>query len=564
MRNSQSEISEVALLEYISIKNFAIIEELSMPLYPGLTALTGETGAGKSVIVDALQTVLGDRADTAMVRTGAQMSLIEASFTVADLPVPDGMDGTEGQLVLSREVRRDSRGRTTVNGSLAAVSLLKGLGEGLVDFHGQHEHQSLLKTALHLDALDAFAGLLPLRSKFQGLYHGLTEVRSRIADAQMNKKERLARRDYLAYVVRELESAALREEEEENLLSEEKILSSAERLHQAAGSALLDTYEGENSCADRIRTVSSSLNTFIETDGRLAEIVDLLGSAVTQMEEAGFLLRDYVGSMEADPARLAEVGERLAMISSLKKKYGPTVRDVMATLEESSRELGMIEEGESGLEELHARERELAAETGRLATELGRERRLAAKRFQEMVQVELSQMAMEKVQFAVSFEEVPMRETGEDGVQFLISPNPGEPPLPLKKIASGGEMSRVMLALKKILAGSDRVPTLIFDEVDAGIGGRVASVLGRKLREISRHHQVLCITHLAPVAAFSDRHIRVEKTEKSGRTVVEVKYLEDEDRVRELARMIGGMEVTPGIINSAEELLREAREGAGS
>jgi DNA repair protein RecN (Recombination protein N) len=549
------------LLEYLSIKNFAIIEDLSVPLYPGLTVLTGETGAGKSVIVDALQTVLGDRVDTAMVRTGADMSLIEASFNVDDLEVPENIDGKDGQLVVSREVRKESRGRITVNGSMTAVSLLRRLAEGLVDFHGQHEHQSLLKTALHLNALDAFAGLQHLRSNFESLYRELFEVRSRIAAVQMDKKERLARKDYLTYVVRELESTALSEEEEPNLISEERILSSAERLHQTAASALEETYESEGSSADRTRVAISSLKMLVETDGRLGEIVELLESAVAQMEEAGYLLRDYVSTVEADPVRLKEVGERLALISALKKKYGPTVKDVMGTLNESVRELEMIEEGESGVEELSSREEELVVETDRLAADLGRERREAAGRFQEMVQEELTQMAMEKVRFAVSFEEAPMRETGKDDVQFLISPNPGEPLLPLAKIASGGEMSRVMLALKKILAGSDQVPTLVFDEVDAGIGGRVASVLGRKLKEISRYHQVLCITHLAPIAAFSDRHIQVEKSEKSGRTVVGIRYLEDEERIEELARMIGGMEVTPGIINSAKELLREARGG---
>jgi DNA repair protein RecN (Recombination protein N) len=547
------------LLEYLSIKNFAIVEDLSVPMYPGLTVLTGETGAGKSVIVDALQTVLGDRADTAMVRTGEEMSLIEASFNVGDIHIPENINGKDGQLVVCREVRRESRGRTTINGSMAAVSLLRSLGEGLVDFHGQHEHQSLLKTALHLDALDAFAGLQPLREKFEVLYRELAGIRSRISSVQINKKERLARKDYLSYVVRELESASLSEDEEENLLSEERILSSAEKLHHTAASALVETYEGEGSSTDRARAAASSLRMFVETDGRLGEIVELIENAVTQMEEAGYLLRDYVSAVEADPRRLVEVGERLALISSLKKKYGPAVRDVIKTLRESTRELEMLEEGESGLEDLYSREKELVVETDSLAEELGRLRRQAAERFQEMVQEELAQMAMEKVRFAVSFEEAPMRETGKDDVQFLISPNPGEPLLPLRKIASGGEMSRVMLALKKILAGADRVPTLVFDEVDSGIGGRVASVLGRKLKDISRHHQVLCITHLAPVAAFSDRHIRVEKSERSGRTVVGVRYLEEEERVEELARMIGGIEVTQSIMDSAKELLREAR-----
>jgi DNA repair protein RecN (Recombination protein N) len=302
----------------------------------------------------------------------------------------------------------------------------------------------------------------------------------------------------------------------------------------------------------------------IETDGRLEEIAGLLESAVTQLEEVGYQLRDYASRVEADPARLLQVQERLSLISSLRKKYGPTTVEVLRTLEDSRRELTIIEEGITGLDDLLAREADLALETASLAAELAGERRKAAASFQEKVQEELAQLAMEKVRFEVSFEEVPLGETGTDGLSFLISPNPGEPLLPLSKIASGGELSRVMLALKGILAGSDRVPTLVFDEVDAGIGGRVASVLGRKLKEIARHHQVLCITHLAPVAAFSDSHLLVEKSGKDGRTIVRVRYLEEGKRVEELARMIGGLEVTTSTIESAKELLEDARGWNGT
>jgi DNA repair protein RecN (Recombination protein N) len=547
------------LLDHLSIKNFAIIEDLSLPLHPGLTVLTGETGAGKSVIVDALQTVLGDRTDTTVVRSGAETSLIEASFSACDLATPDGIEMTDGELVLSRELRRESRGRVTINGSLAAISLVRSLGEELVDFHGQHEHQSLLRTGLHLEALDAFSGLLSQRSHFGDLFRDLTDVRSRIAAVQMGKKERLARQDYLRYVVRELESASLSESEEESLVSEERILSAAERLNQTAMSALEETYESEGSAVEKARLASASLKEMVDTDQRLSEIVELLETAVTQMEEAGYLLRDYVAGIEADPGRLMEVGERLSIISSLKKKYGSTVSEVLRVLAEARREMEMIEEGESGLEDLVAREQELVAETDHLAEELSGERQKKAVDFQDMVQAELTQLAMEKVRFAVSFERVQMHETGIDDIQFLISPNPGEPLLPLRKIASGGELSRVMLALKRILAGADRIPTLVFDEVDAGIGGKVASVLGRKLKDIARHHQVLCITHLAPVAAYSDKHIHVEKSEKGGRMVVRVRYLEEEERVAELARMIGGLEVTSNIMKSARQLLEEAR-----
>jgi len=548
------------LLEYLSIRNFAIINDLSLPFFPGLTVLTGETGAGKSVIVDGLQAVLGDRVDPSVVRTGADASLVEARFGDVSVPFPDGVDpGGEEDLVLTREIRREGRGRGTVNGSLAPFSLLRTLGEGLVDFHGQHEHQSLLQASVHLETLDRFAGLGSTRAEFSERFRALSDIRAKVSAFRTNEKERLARQDYLRFVVQELGGASLSADEEERLLTEEKILSSAEKLHHAGLSALENIYEGEMSAFERGRSSLSSLSGMVRTDERLKEIVELLEGAVTQLEESGYLLRDYAASVEADPAHLLQVQERLALLASLKKKYGPAIEDVLRTLEEAEKELAAIQDGESGLEGLAAREAELAAQTERLSAELGLKRREAAQEFKEKVQAELAQLAMEKVRFEVSFGSVPMGETGSDEVEFLICANPGEPLMPLRKIASGGELSRVMLALKRILAGSDRIGTLVFDEVDAGIGGRVASILGRKLKEIARHHQVLCITHLAPVAAFSDRHILVEKTARDGRTVVGVRYLEGEERVRELARMIGGLEVKPGSIESAKGLLEEAR-----
>lgn len=547
------------MLEYIAIRNFAIIDDLSLPFFPGLTVLTGETGAGKSMIVDGLQAVLGGRVDSAMVRTGFDSSLVEARFGDVATAFPDGVDPGEGEVVLSRELRREGRGKAMVNGSLASLSLLRTLGEDLADFHGQHEHQSLLASSVHLEALDRFAGLLSLRRDLSERFGELAQVRSRISAFRTGEKERLARRDYLQFVLRELRGAALSGDEEERLLEEERILSSAEKLHLCARGALEDIYEGDMSAFSRGRSSLSSLSGLVATDGRLREIVGLLEGAVVQLEESGFLLRDYASSVEADPARLEQVQERLSLLSSLKKKYGPTIEDVLRTLQEAEEELAGLEEGESGLEDLVSREAELAGRTESLSGELGRRRREAAEAFREKVQEELSQLAMEKVRFEVSFQDVTLRETGAQEVEFLISPNPGEPLMPLRKIASGGELSRVMLALKRILAGSDRIGTLVFDEVDAGIGGRVASILGRKLKDISRHHQVLCITHLAPVAAFSDRHLLVEKTARGGRTVIQVRYLEGEERVRELARMIGGLEIKAGSIESAKGLLEEAR-----
>ena len=546
------------MLEYLSIKGFAIIDELALPFKPGLTVLTGETGAGKSIIVDALKTVLGEKVDLTVVRTGENTAMVQAAFSIPDMELPEGIDAVD-ELIISREVRREGRGRVTVNGRMITISNLKNMGDQMVDLHGQHEHQSLLKTAAHLRALDSFASLDQRKQEFNDVFRDLVKTRERLDTIELNKRDRLARFDYLRYVSDELEAADLDPDEEEKLRGEEGILGAAEKLLQTASQALEDIYQSEGSAVETVRRSAGELKLMMETDGRLREIVELVEGAGLQLEEAGHFLRDYTSAVQADPQRLAQIHERLDLLATLKKKYGPSMGDVIRTLEEAREELALIEGGETDLETLKSREVELAARAGKLAVSLSQDRKKKAHSMEELVQTELQDLAMDKVRFSVSFMETEMRDTGIDEVEFLISPNPGEPLMPLRKIASGGELSRVMLALKGILAGADGVGTLVFDEVDAGIGGRVSAVLGRKLQDIAKHHQVLCITHLAPVAACAHHHIMVEKSEERGRTVVRTRYLEDEERVDELARMMGGIEVSSGIVRSARELLEEAR-----
>ena len=546
------------MLEFLSIKNFAIIDELALPFKPGLTVLTGETGAGKSIIVDALQTLLGEKVDLSVVRAGDSSARIEAAFKAPEIDLPDGFEALD-ELIIGREIRREGRGRATVNGAMITIPHLKEIGDRMVDLHGQHEHQSLLKTAVHLRALDSFASLVERKQEFAEIFRELTEVRERLGAVERDKKDRLARLDYLRYVTNELQSASLSPDEEEKLGDEESILGAAEKLLFIASTALEELYQGEGPAVETVLRSAGNLKQMMETDGRLREVVELIEGAGAQLEEAGHFLRDYTGTVQADPNRLEEIHERLAVIATLKKKYGPSMKEVLGTLEEAREELALIEEGETDLEALQSRELELAARAGKLAFSLSQDRKKEALSLESSVQAELQDLAMEKVRFSVSFQEDDMSETGIDEAEFLISPNPGEPLMPLRKIASGGELSRIMLALKKILAGADAVGTLVFDEVDAGIGGRVAAVLGRKLQDISRHHQVLCITHLAPVAAYAHHHIIVEKTEEKGRTVVRTRYLDDDERVDELARMMGGIEVSSGIVRSAREPLEEAR-----
>lgn len=547
------------MLEFLSIKGFAIIDELVLPFKPGLTVLTGETGAGKSIIVDALKAVLGEKVDLLVVRSGESAARVEAAFKSPEMDFPDGFDVLD-EMIIGREIRREGRGRTTVNGAMITIGHLKEIGDRLVDLHGQHEHQSLLKTAFHLRALDSFASLVERKQEFTEVFRELMELRERFDTIERDKKDRLARLDYLRYVTNELQSADLDPNEEKRLCDEEGILGAAEKLLYAASSALEDIYQGEGSAVETVRRSSGDLKQMVETDGRLREVVELIEGAGVQLEEAGHFLRDYAGRVQADPHRLEEIQERLAVIATLKKKYGPSMEEVLRTLEEARQELALIEDGETDLETLKSQEVVQTVRAGKLALSLSQDRKKKAPSLEDAVQTELQDLAMDKVRFSVSFEETDMSGTGIDAVEFLISPNPGEPLMPLGKIASGGELSRVMLALKRVLAGADAVPTLVFDEVDAGIGGRVAAVLGRKLKDIARHHQVLCITHLAPVAACAHHHIVVEKVEEKGRTVVRARYLEEEERVDELARMMGGIEVSSGIVRSARELLEEARD----
>lgn len=545
------------MLEYLSIRGFAIIDELQLPFHPGLTVLTGETGAGKSIIVDALQAVLGEKVDLSVVRAGESGARVEAAFRAPEIDLPEGYEALD-ELIIGREIRREGRGRSTVNGAMITIAHLKEIGECMVDLHGQHEHQSLLRTSVHLDALDSFASLVERRQEFAGLFQELTDVRNRIAAVERGEKDRLARLDYLRYVTQELQAAGLVPDEEPRLLEEERILGAAEKLLATAFKALEDIYQGEGSVAETVRKRAGDLKQLVKTDGRLSEVVALLDEAGVQLEEAGHFLRDYAASVQADPRRLDEIHERLGLIATLKKKYGPSMEEVLKTLADAEAELTRMEEGEEDQGALRSRETALAARSGDLARKLSLDRKERASSLESAVRKELADLAMDKVRFEVSFQDTSMNETGIDEVQFLISPNPGEPLMPLRKIASGGELSRVMLALKRILAGADAIGTLVFDEVDAGIGGRVAAVLGLKLQEIARHHQVLCITHLAPVAAYAHHHIVVEKFEERGRTVVKARYLETEERVDELARMMGGIEVSSGIIQSARELLEEA------
>lgn len=584
------------MLVEIAIEQFALIDQVRLQFTEGMNVLTGETGAGKSIILDAVQAVLGGRTSADVVRSGEERAVIEAVFDLADAPetrevlermgVPVAEDGL---LVVRREIARKGRGAIRLNGRTVTAGMLREAAQGLVDLHGQHEHQSLLQTEKHLDLLDQYGGSLlhdaekplELLDRYAGL--DLAEMRARLAEvvqqihgiqAELNEllgdeRDRARREDLLRFQVEELRAAQLRPGEEEELEAEHRLLANAERLKRGAGHSyalLYDGMAGQASAVDLLGQVRAELEDLLRMDPSLGEAVEMVNLALVHAQEASHLLADYRERVDLDPERLARVEARLDQLATLKRKYGDTVEEMLGYLAQVEQELSRLEHSQELIEELKARQAELGREAESLAAALSQARQAAAARLGEQVARELGDLGMPAARFVVAVEGPPeptyhhVTARGWDRVEFLFSPNPGEPVKPLAKIVSGGEMSRIMLALKAILARVDNVPSLVFDEVDTGISGRAAQAVGEKLARIAGDRQVLCVTHLPQVAAMADRHFHIEKATAEGRTTTHCRVLGDDGRAEEIARMIGGAELTQHTMAAARDLLRAAEE----
>ena len=571
------------MLVDLFVRDFALVEEVEVEFGPGFNVLTGETGAGKSLLVGAITFVLGARAGTEVIRKGAKEAIVEATFDARGAPLAvraaeeAGFEPEDGLLVFSRELSTSGRSRFRINGRTATLSAVRSIARFLIDVHGQHEHQSLLDVLRHLDFLDSLGGeeLARLRGEVERLYRewrGLVEERERIVATERERAQRL---DLLEFQRREIDAARLTVGEDEELLKEREILANAEKLHEAAATAYRLAYEneeGEEAAADLLGEAAEALEEALRIDGRLKGPWEALSQALSLIEEAARELRDYIDSLDFDPRRLEEVEARLDLIERLKKKYGDTIEAILAYRRSIEREIEELSTAEERLEEVEARLREVEAELARKAKRLSEERRKLAKDLSRRMKKELSELAMPHAKFEVDIRVEPSEEgiefegrkvaigpRGVDRVEFLFSANPGEPAGPLSKIASGGEMSRVMLALKSVHAWEAQVPTLIFDEIDIGIGGRTALAVAEKLRKVADRTQVLCVTHLPQIASVADHHFVVEKVEERGRAKVRVGRLSEEERAREIARMLGGEELTPVTLRHAEELLARAR-----
>jgi DNA repair protein RecN (Recombination protein N) len=537
---------------------------------PGLTLLTGETGAGKSILIDALGLLLGNRASSELIRSGEDRAAVEAIVegpNLAPFLEAHGLPAEDGDAVLRREIQAEGKGRATINGALVPVSMLRDLSPRIARIHGQHEPQGLLDPETHMDLLDRHAGLVSGAGRVAGLFRALRDVETAIEALRRGRQEGERRREMLEYQAAEIEKAGLSAGDEEGLRQEKAIQANADRLASLTAQAYALLYEDEEAVATRLGQAYRKVEELAGIDPRFDPYLESRSALIAQIEDLSLALRDYRESIQVSPGRLDEIETRLALIDRLKKKYGETVEDVLGFAKRCREELLDLSSPAERQAELETKRQAAAQAYFAAAKDLSSKRRAAAKELEKKVTVALGELAMSKTRFKVQFDpDIPpanaddpstWSERGIEACELLISPNPGEDLKPLARIASGGELSRILLALNSVASLDDAGKTLVFDEVDAGIGGGVAEVLGRKLKAIAARHQVLCVTHLPQVASFADRHYAVRKRVDRGRTVTEVVALGADERVEEVARMLGGETVTETARRHAREMVKQ-------
>lgn len=571
------------MLSELRIENFAIIQALELQFKAGLVIVTGETGAGKSILLDAIMALVGGRVDATMVRSGAERAVLEAIFTIpaetqAEVKAileREALDDGEASIVLGREIRSEGRTVARINGRSVNVGLLKELGSYLVDIHGQAEHLSLLDVHSHLGLLDRFAGIEAEGKQYHLAYQALTQIRKELTSLRGLEAEAARKSELLKFQADEIEAAALKEGEEEELDQERNRLANAENLSASAQRALVLLDEGgpeAQSVTDLLGEVTQLLSALARIDGSRQGLSDAAEEASAQISEVVRDLRNYLEEIEFNPRRLEQVENRLELMHQLKRKYGGTIQSVVEYGRQAREQLETINHAEERIAELEAKEQVAVKNLAAAGEVLSAKRKEAAQRLAAGVEQELEDLSMKGAQFSVNFaresdpngvalpdgQVIAFDQNGFDQVEFLIAPNPGEGLKPLVKIASGGETSRLMLALKNQLAKVDYVPTLIFDEIDQGIGGRVGAVVGEKLWNLSRAHQVMCVTHLPQLAAFGDQHFHVHKEITEGRTQTVVEALDEDGRIVECAQMTGS--ITESNLNAAREMIVQARQ----
>ena len=556
------------MLESLHIKNIAVIDDAEIPFAPGLNILSGETGAGKSIVLEAISLILGSRANIDLLRAGSDEAVVEALFNVSQLDwLRDrmrklGLPAESSELLIKRTVARSGRHRIYINGELATLAMLQGLCDGLVDLCGQNEHQSLLKTQTQVELLDRYGGLTQQRLNFaqtQAHFKALKRERDDLASAEQETRQKA---DFVAFQLHELREANLSIGEDETLTLEKQLLQSSESRLQLGETVRVSLDDDEQGALTALKGALQKLRVGSNLDDKLLPIREALERAVAEAEDASLSLARYVTSIDLDPSRLTQVQDRLALISDLRRKYGATIEEMLAAMNRLSREAEHAFSFGDRLQELEATLAKTRTELEQLGSKLSKLRKKSAELFSKTVTDELSELKMGGAQFKIELTARPELEewtaSGADLIQFVVQTNRGEDFKPLGRVASGGELSRLMLAIRRVIADHGGIGVYLFDEIDAGIGGQTAFQVGKKLRSVAKYNQVICITHLPQVASFADHHLSVRKTQSGKRTVTEVVALDIPERRKELARMLGGDQLTKKSLDNAAELLELA------
>lgn len=553
------------MLELLHIENIAIIEVADIEFAPGFNALTGETGAGKSIVIDSLSAVLGQRTSRELIRTGAEKAFVSAAFSgmapelTEELGIQLEADGT---LLLQREIQTDGKNVCRVNGRPVTVGQLRALGARLLNIHGQHDGQQLLDEEQHIVYLDSFGRVESLAITYAEKYKNFTDIRRQIGALQMDEAEKARRVDTLQYQIEELKRAKLKPGEEEELTARRGMLRNAEKFLDAVAGAdyALNGDDSGGGALSALRQAQDALGGVRHLDDAFGQLYERLGEAYSEVYDIAATVEDKRGELDVSPGELDRVESRMDLLYRLKKKYGATVEDMLDYQARCEAELAQIEDAGDTLVRLEQALSKAEKAARQAAQALSDARKAAAEQLTAQILTELQQLDMGKIRFAVDFAEKPLDSDGMDAVRFLMSANVGEELRPIHKIASGGELARIMLAMKNVLSEQDHVGTMVFDEVDTGVSGRAAQKVAEKMARISRRKQVLCVTHLPQLAAMADTHFSVEKGERGGRTYTEVRRLDREQRRRELARLTGGSHVSQTMLDGAEELLVQAEK----
>lgn len=550
------------MLTSLKIENVAIIESAAIEFGCGLNVLTGETGAGKSIVIDSINAILGERTSRDIIRTGAQSAKVYAVFEdvnerVRNFLDENGIDCEDSVLIINRTLSREGKNVCRINGAPVTVSMLREIGGELIDIHGQHDNQSLLSPEKHCGFVDSFAGNADLIADYREKYGRLCEIRSKLKKLTTDESSKSQRIDFLTYQIDELEKAEITIGERDELKARKSLINNSQKVIESLNIAY-EALKADGAGIDMITDAESEIanaSAYMETLGEASEkITDIR----YELEDIAETVRDAMTEVDFDPSELEDIDERLDLLYRLSKKYGDTEEEMLEYLEKARAELDNIAFSEERVKELQKQEKEALVETETAACKLTESRKTAGEKLSNAICSELEFLDMPNVRFVVKCNDIGLTENGKDEIEFLISANAGEEPKPLAKIASGGELSRIMLAIKNVLAETDGVDTMIFDEIDTGVSGRAAQKIAMKLRSASKGRQVICVTHLAQIAAQGDVHLYISKSVSDGKTYTNIKSLIEEERVAEIARIMGGMEITKLQLESAREMLANA------